>query len=49
VPPIHIIVKNGRVTLVGVVANEMDRVVAVTRAKSVPGTFAVTDQLSVEG
>jgi hyperosmotically inducible protein len=48
VPPIHIIVKGGRVTLVGVVANQMDKILAETRAKSVPGTFSVTDELRVE-
>ena len=48
VPPIHIIVKSGHVTLVGVVANEMDKILAETRAKSVPGTFSVTDELRVE-
>ena len=48
VPPIHIIVKGGHVTLVGVVANQMDKILAETRAKSVPGTFAVMDELRVE-
>jgi hyperosmotically inducible protein len=48
VPPIHIIVKNGHVTLVGVVANQMDKTIAVTRAKSVPGVFSVTEELTTE-
>jgi len=48
VPPIHIIVKNGHVTLVGVVANAADKTLADVRAKSVPGVFSVTDQLTVE-
>src|SRR5579884_4089062 len=48
IPPVHIIVKNGHVTLVGVVANQMDKQVAEIRAKSVPGVFSVTDQLEVE-
>jgi hyperosmotically inducible protein len=48
VPPIHIIVKNGNITLEGVVANQTDRNLAVMRAKSVPGAFAVTDHLTVE-
>jgi hyperosmotically inducible periplasmic protein len=48
VPPIHIIVKNGNVTLVGVVANQSDKNLAVMRAKGVPGTFSVTDELAVE-
>lgn len=49
VPPIHIIVKNGHVTLVGVVARQMDKQVAEMQAKSVPGVFSVDDQLRVEG
>jgi hyperosmotically inducible protein len=46
--PIHIIVKNGRVTLLGVVDNESDKNVAGLRAREVPGTFAVTNELLVE-
>src|SRR5215470_7080354 len=34
VPPIHILVKNGNVTLVGVVGNEMDKTVAGIAANS---------------
>jgi len=49
VPPIHIIVKNGNVTLVGVVANEGDKNIANIRANSVPGVFSVTNNLQVEG
>jgi hyperosmotically inducible protein len=45
IPPIHIIVKNGHVTLTGVVANDMDKNTAVIRAKTVPGVFSVDDQL----
>ena len=48
VPAIHIIVKNGHVTLIGVVANEMDKDVAGVRAKSVPDVFSVENDLSVE-
>jgi hyperosmotically inducible periplasmic protein len=48
VPSIHIIVKNGNVTLAGVVANEMDKTVADLQARSVPGTFSVTNKLRVE-
>ncbi len=48
VPPIHIIVENGNVTLDGVVANENDRNVASIQAKSVPGVFSVTNNLRVE-
>src|ERR1700677_1802926 len=42
VPPIHIIVKNGNVTLVGVVAREMDKTVAGMQANKVSGAFSVT-------
>jgi len=46
--PIHIIVHNGRVTLLGVVDNESDKTVAGLRAREVPGTFGVDNQLVVE-
>ncbi len=46
--PIHIIVKNGHVTLVGVVANAMDRNVAGIAANSVPNVFSVENDLQVE-
>lgn len=45
--PIRIIVKNGHVTLEGVVDNEGDKNVAGIRANQVPGTFAVTNNLQV--
>jgi|SRR5581483_11617145 len=48
VPPIHIIVKNGHVTLEGVVARQMDKQVAGIRANQVPGVFSVTNNLRVE-
>ena len=48
VPPIHIIVKNGHVTLVGVVANNADKILANVRANSVSGVFSVTNELTVE-
>ena len=47
--PIHIIVKNGRVILLGVVDNESDKTVAGLRAREVQGTFDVENQLVVEG
>ncbi len=47
VPPIHIIVKNGRVTLEGVVDSEQDKQLAGTRANLVPGIFQVTNNLRV--
>ena len=46
-PSIHIIVKNGHVTLVGSVDNQMDKNVAEIRAKSVPNVFSVDDNLQV--
>ncbi len=48
VPPIHIIVKNGNVTLAGVVASEAEKNVANIKASGVAGTFSVTNQLRVE-
>lgn len=48
VPPIHIIVKNGNVTLVGAVANEMDKNIAYAQARGVPGVFSVTNNLVVD-
>ncbi|MBV9342889.1 MAG: BON domain-containing protein [Acidobacteria bacterium] len=48
VPPIHIIVNQGRVTLEGVVAKQMDKQIAEMQAKSVPNVFSVTDNLRVE-
>jgi len=48
VPPIHIIVENGHVTLEGAVARQMDSQVAETQAKSVPGVFSVTNNLKVD-
>ena len=48
VPPIHIIVDNGKVTLEGVVANQGDKDQAGIRANSVSGVFSVTNNLRVE-
>lgn len=48
VPRIHIIVKNGNVTLVGVVANEMDKNIALIQANGAAGVFSVTNRLRVE-
>lgn len=48
VPPIHIIVENGNVTLEGVVANEGDKNIANIQANGVPGVFSVTNNLRVE-
>ncbi len=49
VPSIHIIVKNGNVTLEGVVDNETDKNLAGLRANSVPNVFSVKNNLQVEG
>ncbi len=46
-PPIRIIVKNGNVTLEGVVGNAMDRQLAFMRANGVSGVFSVTNSLGV--
>jgi len=48
VPSIHILVKNGHVTLEGVVANEADRNIANIRAKGVSGVFSVTNDLRLD-
>jgi hyperosmotically inducible protein len=45
--PIRIIVKNGHVTLEGVVDNEADKNAAGIRANGVPGIFSVTNNLQV--
>ncbi len=47
VPPIHIIVRNGRITLEGVVDSEADKNLAGMRANQVPGTFQITNNLRV--
>lgn len=47
--PIRIIVKNGHVTLEGVVDNQSDKDLANIRAKSVPGSFSVDNNLQVTG
>jgi hyperosmotically inducible protein len=48
VPPIHIIVKNGNITLEGVVARQMDKQIAGIQANGVHGAFSVTNNLAVE-
>jgi len=45
--PIRIIVKNGRVTLEGVVDNDEDKNLVGIRANGVPGIFQVTNNLQV--
>ena len=46
--PIRIIVKNGRVTLEGVVDSEADKNLVGLRANGIPGIFSVTNNLRVE-
>jgi hyperosmotically inducible protein len=46
--PIRIVVKNGRVTLEGVVDSEADKNLVGVRANGVPGVFSVTNNLQVE-
>lgn len=48
VPPIHIIVNNGHVTLDGVVANEGDKNITGVQANSVPGVFSVKNNLRTD-
>ena len=48
VPPIHIIVKNGDLTLEGVVATQGDKDVAGIAAKGVSGAHNVTNNLRTE-
>jgi hyperosmotically inducible protein len=47
VPPIHIIVKNGNVTLEGAVDSESDKNLANLRASQVPNVFSVKNNLIV--
>ena len=46
---IHIIVKNGNVTLYGVVNNATDEAIAEIQANSAPGVFSVDNDLIVQG
>ncbi len=48
VPPIHIIVNNGKITLYGVVNNETDKNLASVRLNSLPNVFSVDNELQVE-
>jgi osmotically-inducible protein OsmY len=47
--PIHIVVKSGHVTLLGVVDNDGDKTLAYMKARQVPGSFDVKNELMVEG
>ena len=44
----HIIVKQGRITLLGVVDNESDKTVAGMRAREVPLSFSVDNELMID-
>ena len=48
VPPIHIIVRNGDVTLEGVVNTEAEKNIAGLQANGVSGVFSVVNNLAVE-
>ena len=48
VPPIHIIVKNGNVTLEGAVGTEMDKTLAGIKANGVSGVFSLKNNLHVD-
>src|SRR3954465_3003812 len=49
IPSIHIIVKNGRAILKGVVGSKADAQLAYMRARGVPGLFDVKSDIQVEG
>lgn len=49
VPPIHIIVNNGSVTLEGVVDSDSDRNLAGLRATETPSVYSVQNNLAVAG
>jgi hyperosmotically inducible protein len=48
VPQFHILVKNGHVTLSGVVMNQMDKNIAGIVANTVSNVFSVTNNLQVD-
>ena len=48
VPPVHIVVKNGNVTLEGVVNSELEKNVAFHVANGIHGVFSVTNNLRTE-
>jgi len=48
VPPIHIILENGKLTLEGVVSTQSDKDMANIRANGVSGIFSVVNNLRVE-
>jgi hyperosmotically inducible protein len=48
VPPIHIVVKNGNVSLEGAVGTEMDKNLVGMKANGVSGVFSVRNNLQVD-
>ena len=47
IPQMHIVVKNGHVSLEGVVMNQMDKNMAGIAANTVPGVFSVENNLRI--
>jgi hyperosmotically inducible periplasmic protein len=47
IPQVHIVVRNGHVSLNGVVMNQMDKNIAGIVANSVPGVFSVENNLRI--
>ncbi|HEV2522402.1 MAG TPA: BON domain-containing protein [Candidatus Acidoferrales bacterium] len=47
IPQVHIIVKNGHVSLEGVVMDQMDKNMAGIAANTVPGVFSVENNLQI--
>ncbi len=47
-PPVHLVVENGNVTLEGVVAGRMHKTIAELQANSVDGVFSVKNNLQIE-
>ena len=47
-PPVRILVKNGNITLVGIVPTQTDKDALTLRLNTVPGVFAVQNNLTVE-
>ncbi|MEO5922870.1 MAG: BON domain-containing protein [Bryobacteraceae bacterium] len=46
--PVRILVKNGNVTIAGVVNNELDRTLIYSRLQSLPQVFSVTNHLRLD-
>jgi hyperosmotically inducible protein len=47
IKPIRIIVKNGNITLVGMVGSEFDKIEAEMAARSVPFAFSIKNELTI--